>query len=324
LTTSASTPHLRKPGRCNRRQHRWAAVQSVGQTPASEMSTSGGGSAPTDAPAGLQAAHYIYSLGCDGEVAIRVRELCPLARDDGAKAFRERAKDDVTGWTVWGSAVVLSRWLLAHRDSPAVAHARHAVELGSGCGLSGIVAARHACPALRRLALTDYNATTLGNLRFNAAANGLDDGVACVAAVDWDDEASFPSPPADAPGGWDLVLCSDATYRRSYARKLFVVVDALLAAGGTFVYASPQAREGLPMLLSLLDKSGWAVTVEEVPPDWRTNPLASGACDAGAGGAVTAVADAPAPGGATDGLFPELFMRDYPLVVVVARKPPPA
>jgi len=277
----------------------------------------------TSLPSGLQEAHYLYSLGHDGEVAVRIRELCPTRCDDGAKAFRERAKDDVTGWTVWGSAVVLSRWLLAHRVDAHLRDARHVIELGSGCGLSGITAARHACPSLRTLTLTDYNATTLANLRHNVAGNGLDGATASVVAVDWDDEDSYPHPPAGAQ--WDVVLCSDATYRRSYARKLFAVVDALLSPppadgtsqGGTFVYATPQAREGLPMLVSLMEKHGWSVSVEEAPAEWRRNPLAasSGATDVAASGG----AGAPT-GTTTDGLFPELFMAEYPLVVITARK----
>lgn len=58
----------------------------------------------------------------------------PVVKDDRPKAFREKAKDDFTGWTVWASSIVASRWAAAHA---AEFSGRDVLELGSGCGLAG-------------------------------------------------------------------------------------------------------------------------------------------------------------------------------------------
>lgn len=55
-------------------------------------------------------------------------------KDDRPKAFREKAKDDFTGWTVWASSIVAARWAASRS---AEFSGRDVLELGSGCGLAG-------------------------------------------------------------------------------------------------------------------------------------------------------------------------------------------
>lgn len=57
-------------------------------------------------------------------------------KDDRPKAFREKAKDDFTGWTVWSSSIIAARWVAAHT---AEFSGRSVLELGSGCGLAGAI-----------------------------------------------------------------------------------------------------------------------------------------------------------------------------------------
>lgn len=179
---------------------------------------------------------------------------------------------------------------------------------------------------------------------------------------------------------FDVVIGADLLYRRSYARKLAVVVraslpesvtcvfctspaaslchaadirtcvnipasqlDDVLRPGGTFLCATPAQREGLPLLLRLLEERGYTVEEKEVGPEWRGNPLAAGSLTVAAGGQLgaangagasrregRAAAEQSSGGGAaagalpssapaaapTDGLFPELYMRAYPLLVL--------
>lgn len=254
----------------------------------------------------LSEEHYVYE--CGGGVAIR--ELVPVAADDARKAFRERAEHDLTGWTVWASSVILARF--AEEQGQRLLGGSCVVDLGAGAGLGGLAVAL--CCSPTRVVLTDYNATTLGNLEHNTAANRA----ACasvaleVQAVDWDEPGSWP----DTRGEHTCVVGADLLYRRSYARKVASVVQALVSPGGCFVCASPAHREGLPVLQGALLRAGWACEQElQAPPEWRENPLRQ---KGGADGECGAQREAQ-----RDGLFPELGFRSlaYPLLVQVWRRP---
>lgn len=91
---------------------------------------------------------------------------------------------------MWPSAVVLSRWLALN---PAIVCNRRCLELGAGCGLVGLVAARlqkrhdknYPSSGLELVGrqtlpspcviLTDFNKMVLDNLRINVALNDLSD-----------------------------------------------------------------------------------------------------------------------------------------------------
>ena len=265
-------------------------------------------------------AEYVYDFGL--AAGIIVRELCPDMHTSGpTTCYREKANDDMTGWTVWASSVLLSRWILRETSSLA---GLHIIELGSGCGLAGLVAAT---TNARSVALSDYQRDTSVNVLYNLARNfqrtGLDSGSApprgvgggepmelrvCVdgvdytgrdafkapsgcratlAQLDWDDDATWPRQRADdidnvcksavAAGTefatYDVVLASDLFYRRSYARKVATAALALLRPGGRLVCATPSAREGLSVLERMMTAAGWSAAEEDVPDDWRINPL---------------------------------------------------
>ncbi len=225
----------------------------------------------------------------------------------GSASLHAPPQHDVTGWTVWGSSVILARYLASPAGSALLA-GRDVCELGAGCGLAGLAGAQRAAPA--RVWLTDFNAATVDNLRANAAANAASCAPLRVSAVDWDAPASWPGGDG-APHAFHVVIGADLVYRRSYARKLVEVLHALVAPGGAFVCATPGQREGLPTLRQALQAAGWACETElEAPQEWRASPLRAPE-GAGAGG--------------DDGAchFPELAMRSmaYPLVVLVWRRP---
>lgn len=216
---------------------------------------------------------------------------------------------DVTGWTVWGSAVVLARYLLEY-GAPMLAGAQ-VLELGAGCGLSGLAAAQRCSPA--HVWLTDFNAATVENLAANAAANAASCAPLRCSRMDWDAPETWPR--HDGDGGdsptcmFDVVIGADLVYRRSYARKLVGVLSELLRPHGAFVCATPGQRDGLQTLQRALEGAGWTCEAElDAPPDWRTSPLR------------------PAAGQTAEEAlmhFPELAMKSmaYELKVFVFRKP---
>jgi predicted nicotinamide N-methyase len=241
-------------------------------------------------------------------VGVCIRERTPVRHSldsKDSKAFREKAADDVTGWTVWSSSVILSRYIVENAAAPMFRGAK-ILELGCGCGLAGITAA--VVTGALTCTLSDFQDKTMENLRHNSTRNSDAEGMSGLGCsistlrIDWDDESTWPVVEG-LTGQFDVIIAADSTYKRSYARKLFPVVDSLLKAGGKFIYASPAAREGLPMLLKLVSSHSYAVENIIIPLDWHACPLRP---------------DETA--GCTDGLFPELSMGGYEFVLSVCSK----
>mmetsp|Transcript_20171 Transcript_20171/g.29667 ORF Transcript_20171/g.29667 Transcript_20171/m.29667 type:complete len:505 (+) Transcript_20171:71-1585(+) len=96
---------------------------------------------------------------------------------------RQSAQEDV-GFVMWPSAVVLASWLLDNQD---VLRGKSILEIGAGCGLTGLVAARIVQNMDRqcivdgtrsdlkssRMILSDYNRKVLTNIDRNIELNGL-------------------------------------------------------------------------------------------------------------------------------------------------------
>lgn len=72
------------------------------------------------------------------------------------------------GCAVWDGGVILARWIFTHRG---LLNGRRILELGSGCALPGIIAARYA----RYTLLTDYVSEVLENIRYNILLNSNED-----------------------------------------------------------------------------------------------------------------------------------------------------
>lgn len=299
----------------------------------------------SELPDGVVNVHFTYEFVVEppgplpvlpsSAITVALRELSPgTGAAAGAKAFHNRGSADVTGWSVWAASVVAARWLASGRGAALLDGAEFA-ELGAGCGLAGLVAARLPSRGPAAVALTDCAAGTLANLRFNVAANPPSPGtVLRVRHCDWD------APPAEAAaalwggdggggGGGEaaagrrrVVLGCDVAYSRAYGRKLLPLLRAALprGGGGAFVLATPAAREGLPVLRAALAApgAGWRLAEEtEAPPEWRRNPLARAAA---AAEAAAGEADAGGDGEGLDAgpravqlaeLFPELAMASH-------------
>jgi predicted nicotinamide N-methyase len=138
----------------------------------------------------------------------------------------EQATADVPetlGRSVWDGAVVLARFLEAHHDTfltPAAS--RRIIEIGAGCGLAGMVAARITQrPA--DVVLSDLP-EVLDQLRFNCAANQL---AACpVLSLDWNLPLSVD---IQALAPFDLILGADILYMHVHPPQLLATLDLLLA-----------------------------------------------------------------------------------------------
>ena len=96
---------------------------------------------------------------------------------------RQGAQEDV-GFVMWPSAVALSSWVATN---PEAIIGKHILEIGAGCGLTGLAAAAIVAEAKdgnSRVILTDFNNTVLQNADRNIRLNSLDT-VASTAKLDF-------------------------------------------------------------------------------------------------------------------------------------------
>ncbi|POM63267.1 hypothetical protein PHPALM_27444, partial [Phytophthora palmivora] len=101
-----------------------------------------------------------------GLPTLRAREL---ALEWSKDAFGSTAEEDITGVSIWSAALILSRWVIDHRD---IFDGKQVCELGSGCGVSGL--AVHKYTSAARVVLSDLFAHTIQNLEHNVELNKSD------------------------------------------------------------------------------------------------------------------------------------------------------
>ena len=126
---------------------------------------------------------------------------------------------DLTGLQVWPLALRLCRLLHRH---PQLVRARNVLELGSGTGVVGLLAASVGA----RCVLTDASDAALLLCKHNLQLNGLQHSVK-VAQLCWGDD---DTPLAQAsPSAFDVIVGSDCIYKISALDALFDSVALLLS-----------------------------------------------------------------------------------------------
>lgn len=214
-----------------------------------------------------------------------IREL-PITRADDPFGTESAPEDDTTGLGLWPAAVLAARWVAT--DLRVALAGKVVVELGCGCGLPGLSAARYCGP--RAVYLTDIHAPTLSNAAHNAALNAAQQNETVfssspaavsvvqgcpvsVLRVSWTDPTSFPPEPAD------VLLGSDLVYDQGILSALTQAVTGLLVPGGVFYYIAPEeGRAGMDSLVSALAACG--VMCEDqrpCPSELFANPLVGAA-----------------------------------------------
>ena len=208
------------------------------------------------------------AMGAQEGELVRIRELAQIGDDEKySTVLGATAATDRTGLQLWGAALVLSHWLLEERDRIS---SRSVCELGAGCGLCGIVAAK-LCGAGPTL-LTDLAPPSMDNLRHNLTLNGLEAPQAEAATLDWFEPATWPAP-------HDVLLGSDLVYGSDSVPHLRKVVEALVAPGGVFVHVAPEGgegRQGGQQFIDAMGEAGWECQQSAVPPAYHRNVLDDG------------------------------------------------
>lgn len=137
-----------------------------------------------------------------------------------------------TGFRTWPAAVLLAQKIA---ESPKTIFGDkerlRILELGSGTGLVGIVAAKTLLQTSTRaeIMLSDYDLTTLGRLQYNLSVNGCLDLISRVTCrterLDWSD---------DINDSYDIILGADLVYEREHGQLLHDAVRRLMVRTGSF------------------------------------------------------------------------------------------
>jgi nicotinamide N-methyltransferase len=151
------------------------------------------------------------------------------------------AEEEGTARWVWPGATATARWL-CDRDRGRWLENKHVLELGSGTGLLGLVAARLGAASVT---LTDLP-SELDLLRANVALN---DAAASsptrVEPLVWGDETGMLQliDRARLPSGFDVVLCCDLVYRNGDEHQRALARTMRRAMGDAFEGAEDATSE---------------------------------------------------------------------------------
>lgn len=166
-----------------------------------------------------------------------------------------------TGYLLWGAAIVLARWVHLHRE---LFFEKSVLEVGSGLGLGGIIAARYA----HQTVLTDYQDDTCRALEYNVQLNqpfihefDAYKPPVTVEHLDWDSMDSI-----HPERKMDIVVASDIICEPSTAEGFLRVVRHRLRATGVayLMNADSHSRFGVIHLHKLLAESDFVYTITPV------------------------------------------------------------
>ncbi|KAG7374311.1 lysine methyltransferase [Nitzschia inconspicua] len=169
---------------------------------------------------------------------------------------RQSAQKDV-GFVMWPSAVVLAQWLVDHPELTAK-RGLSILELGAGCGLVGLVAAKQQqrqqhlhtsmCDDLRispSVILSDFNSVVVENLVGNLILNGLQN-FGTARGLDFYQQTPTNSEWVSMDGERlppvDLILASDIICQPEDAFAVARTIACALKVGGTAIMVSANSK----------------------------------------------------------------------------------
>jgi predicted nicotinamide N-methyase len=216
---------------------------------------------------------YNLSPGVQGEEEDGERDDHPTTILISQVTVRQSSQGDV-GYVMWPSAIVLSRWLLAN---PQHILGKSVLEIGAGCGLVGIAAARlfaqNNSEEKSCVTITDVNDLVIDNIAKNIVINDVSE-VACVAKLDFYEQTGD-----NEFGKWidgltfeyrdpvDVVLAADIICQPSDAiAAAKTIYDALVPnTGRAFVVcADSEHRFGIEIFQEECERVGLEVRMTNV------------------------------------------------------------
>lgn len=160
------------------------------------------------------------------------------------------------GFRLWGASLVLSRQICQGMYN---LKNKSVLELGSGLGLCGLVAAQ--VSGCKELILTDFHAGVVQNAQFNADLNQMSHKVqTCV--LDWEEHCDESDGIMHPDRKFDVILGSDVVCQPQDCEALAkVLTQRLVDPGGVgiFCLGVENSRFGVERFSQVLQDAGLAV-----------------------------------------------------------------
>ncbi|OWZ23795.1 Nicotinamide N-methyltransferase [Phytophthora megakarya] len=143
-----------------------------------------------------------------------------------------------SGHYVWPAAPALCEYLTQHRDA---IPSSNVVELGAGCGLTGLVVAQLRPDA--SVIFTDHDPGVLKVIEHNAGQQERVMATCLTQSLRWGPDGAkeieaLEKLQTGAGHATELIVGSDVIYAREVVPLLFWTVDRLLSPGGVFLMCS--------------------------------------------------------------------------------------
>jgi predicted nicotinamide N-methyase len=122
----------------------------------------------------------------------------------------------------WAGGQALARYLI---DNPQLVAGRRVLDLGAGCGLSGIAALK---AGARSVLAADIDKIALAAIGLNGAENGV--------AIDTTSDDLLGGPPA----AFEVTLVGDLFYERALADRVLAFIERAAARGGLVLVGDPK------------------------------------------------------------------------------------
>ncbi|XP_076814320.1 protein-lysine N-methyltransferase EEF2KMT-like [Clavelina lepadiformis] len=151
-----------------------------------------------------------------------------------------------TGLVTWTGSMVLSEWCLTNRK---LFDNKHILELGSGCGLLGLVLSKSF--EMKSFTFTDVHPDVLEQLRANVHLNGLCQGKHSVKYFNWQER----TPDEEKP---DIILAADVVFDPLIVPDLARTIANLLCnntSAVAFIASTIRNESTYQMFLSQLDSN---------------------------------------------------------------------
>ncbi|MCA1568411.1 MAG: methyltransferase domain-containing protein [Acidobacteria bacterium] len=186
-----------------------------------------------------------YRLRLDGREWSILHVGSVLSRDDENRFLGELKGRLPYGVALWPSAIALAHDLVSRAGE---LRGRRVLELGTGTGLPGIVAASLGA----RVVQTDRDELAMSSCKRNCERNGV--GTIEHRLADW---TSW-----DDAGQYDWIIGSDILYGVELQPHLRRIFESNLAAGGRVLLSDPFRAVSLG-LLEAMEEDGWSVSLSK-------------------------------------------------------------